>query len=77
MAEKYVGKIVAVGTDNLDYVINVYQDEIVERTLNGLVRHEGLKRFEMQHGGAANKITETEYEVVATGMRITVHEGHS
>jgi hypothetical protein len=77
MAEKYAGKIVTVGTDNLDYVINVYQDEIVERTLSGIVRHEGLKRFEMQYGGAVNKISETEYEVVATGMRVTVHEGHS
>ena len=44
MADKYVGRIVAVGTDNLDYVISVYQDEIVERTLNGIVRHEGLVR---------------------------------
>ncbi|NBF15468.1 hypothetical protein GV729_09305 [Pseudomonas sp. Fl4BN2] len=77
MADKYVGRIVAVGTDNLDYVISVYQDEIVERTLNGIVRHEGLIRFEMQYGGAVNKISETEYEVVATRMRVTVHDGHS
>lgn len=75
MADKYVGKIVGVGTDNLDYVINIYQDETIERSPSGMVRHEGLKHFEMQFGGAVNKISETEYEIVATGMRVTVHDG--
>ncbi|MFY9961688.1 hypothetical protein [Pseudomonas sp.] len=75
MADKYVGKIVGVGTDNLEYVINIYQDEIVERSPHGMVRHEGLKHFEMQFGGDVKKISETEYEIVATGVRVTVHEG--
>jgi hypothetical protein len=77
MADKYVGKIVGVGTDNLDYVINIYQDETIERSSSGMVRHEGLKHFEMQFGGAVNKISETEYEIVATGVRVTVHDGES
>lgn len=51
MADKYVGKIVGVGTDNVVYVINIYQDETIERSPNGMIRHEGLKHFEMQFGG--------------------------
>ncbi|MHC6225499.1 hypothetical protein ACYU03_12115 [Pseudomonas sp. X10] len=77
MADKYVGKIIGVGTDNLDYVINIYQDEIVERSPDGMVRHEGLKHFEMQFGGDVKKISETEYEIVATGVRVTVQNGQS
>lgn len=77
MADKYVGKIVGVGTDNLNYVINIYQDETVERSPHGMVRHEGQKHFEMQFGGAVKKISATEYEVVATGMRVTVRDGPS
>ncbi|MFQ6574253.1 hypothetical protein [Pseudomonas sp. UM16] len=75
MADKYVGKIVGLGTDNLEYVINIYQDETVERSPHGMVRHEGLKHFEMQFGGDVKKISETEYEIVATGVRVIVHEG--
>ncbi|MNE28657.1 hypothetical protein GPJ81_13915 [Pseudomonas alkylphenolica] len=75
MADKYVGKIVGVGTDNVNYVINIYQDETVERSSNGMIRHEGLKHFEMQSGGDVKKISETEYEIVATGVRVTVHDG--
>ena len=77
MADKYVGKIVGIGTDNLHYVINIYQDETIERSPNGMVRHEGLKHFEMQSGGDVKKISETEYEIVATGVRVTVHDGES
>ncbi|MGZ9738066.1 hypothetical protein ACXX83_06430 [Pseudomonas sp. GNP012] len=77
MADKYVGKIVGVGTDNLNYVINIYQDETIERSSSGMVRHEGLKHFEMQSGGDVKKISETEYEIVATGVRVTVHDGES
>ena len=77
MADKYVGRIVGVGTDNLDYVINIYQDETIERSSSGMVRHEGLKHFEMQSGGDVKKISETEYEIVATGVRVTVHDGES
>ena len=77
MADKYVGKIVGVGTDNLDYVINIYQDETIERSSSGMVRHEGLKHFEMQSGGDVKKISETEYEIVATGVRVTVHDAQS
>ncbi|GLH32720.1 MULTISPECIES: hypothetical protein [Pseudomonas] len=72
MADKYVGKIIGVGTDNVRYVINIYQDETVERSPHGMVRHEGLKHFEMQAGGDVKKISETEYEVLATGVRVTV-----
>lgn len=75
MADKYVGKLLGVGTDNLNYVINIYQDETVERSPNGMVRHEGLRHFEMQSGGDVKRISETEYEIVATGIRVTVHEG--
>ncbi|MDD2056765.1 hypothetical protein N5D52_13895 [Pseudomonas sp. GD03860] len=75
MADKYVGKIVGIGTDNLKYVINIYQDETVERSPHGMVRHEGLKHFEMQFGGEVKKISETQYEIVATGVRVTVQEG--
>lgn len=55
MADKYVGKIVGVGTDNLEYVINIYQDEIVERSSGGMVRHEGIKHFEVRSGGGREK----------------------
>lgn len=48
MADKYVGRIVGLGTDNVEYVIYIYQDETVERSSSGMVRHEGLKHFEMQ-----------------------------
>ena len=75
MADKYVGKVVGVGTDNVQYVINIYQDETVERSPNGMIRHEGLKHFEMQFGGAVYKISESEYEIAATGVRVTVREG--
>jgi len=75
MADRYVGKIVGIGTDNVNYVINIYQDETVERSPNGMIRHAGLKHFEMQYGGAVNKISDREYEIVATGVRVTVHEG--
>ncbi|CAG8865616.1 hypothetical protein PS627_04580 [Pseudomonas fluorescens] len=75
MADKYIGKIVGVGTDNVGYVINIYQDETIERSANGMLRHEGLKHFEMQLGGAVKKISESEYEIVATGVRVTVHDG--
>jgi len=77
MADKYVGKLVGVGTDNVNYVINIYQDETVERSPNGMVRHPGLKHFEMQFGGAVNKISEREYEIVATGVRVTVQDSDS
>lgn len=77
MADKYVGKIVGVGTDNVEYVINVYQDEVVERSSSGMVRHEGIKHFEVRSGGDVKRISQTVYEVVATGVRITVHEGES
>jgi len=77
MADKYVGKLVGVGTDNVSYVINIYQDETVERSPNGMIRHPGLKHFEMQFGGAVNKISEREYEIVATGVRVTVQDGDS
>jgi len=77
MADKYVGKLVGVGTDNVSYVINIYQDETVERSPNGIIRHPGLKHFEMQFGGAVNKISEREYEIVATGVRVTVQDGDS
>jgi len=77
MADKYVGKLVGVGTDNVNYVINIYQDETVERSPNGIIRHPGLKHFEMQFGGAVNKISEREYEIVATGVRVTVQDGDS
>ncbi|WP_243666990.1 hypothetical protein [Pseudomonas brassicae] len=77
MADKYVGKIVGVGTDNLEYVINIYQDEIVERSSGGMVRHEGIKHFEVRSGGAVKRISETEYEIVATGVRVTVRDGES
>ena len=77
MADKYVGKLVGVGTDNVNYVINIYQDETVERSPNGMIRHPGLKHFEMQFGGAVDKISETEYEIAATGVRVTVQEGDS
>jgi len=72
MSDKYVGKLTGVGTDNVRYVINIYQDETVERSSRGMVRHEGMKHFEMQRGGQVKKISETEYEIVATGVRITV-----
>ncbi|QVM94198.1 hypothetical protein LOY37_13850 [Pseudomonas sp. B21-012] len=72
MADKYVGKLMGVGTDNVQYVINIYQDETVERSSHGMVRHEGRKHFEMQFGGEVKKISETEYEIVATGIRVTV-----
>ncbi|HDS1733774.1 MULTISPECIES: hypothetical protein [Pseudomonas] len=75
MADKYVGKIVGVGTDNLQYAINIYQDETVERSPHGMVRHEGLKHYEMQSGGAVTRISESEYEIVATGVRVTVQAG--
>lgn len=75
MADKYIGKIVGVGTDNVNYVINIYQDETVERSPNGMLRHEGLKHFEMQLGGAVKKISESEYEIVSTGVKVTVHDG--
>ncbi|MBH3426187.1 hypothetical protein [Pseudomonas alkylphenolica] len=77
MADKYVGKIVGVGTDSLKYVINIYQDETVERSSSGMIRHEGLKHFEMQFGGDVKKLSETEYVIVATGVRVTVLEGPS
>lgn len=77
MADEYVGKIVGVGTDNVNYVINIYQDETVERSPNGMIRHPGLKHFEMQFGGAVNKISEREYEIVATGVRVTVQDSDS
>ncbi|HEK1011706.1 TPA: hypothetical protein SMP92_005032 [Pseudomonas putida] len=77
MADKYVGKLVGVGTDNVNYVINIYQDETVERSPNGMIRHPGLKHFEMQFGGAVNRISEREYEIVATGVRVTVQDGDS
>lgn len=77
MADKYVGKIVGVGTDNLEYVINIYQDEVVERSSGGMVRHEGMKHFEVRSGGAVKRISETEYEIVATGVRVTVRDGES
>lgn len=72
MADKYVGKIVGVGTDSLEYVINIYQDEVVERSSSGMVRHEGTKHFEVRSGGAVKRISETVYEIVATGVRVTV-----
>jgi len=72
MSDKYVGKFTGVGTDNVKYVINIYQDETVERSSRGMVRHEGVKHFEMQQGGDLKKISETEYEIVATGVRVTV-----
>ncbi|CAK9889801.1 MULTISPECIES: hypothetical protein [Pseudomonas] len=74
MADKYVGKLIGVGTDNVEYVINIYQDETVERSPHGMVRHEGLRHFEMQFGGDVRKISETEYEIVATGVRVTVQD---
>jgi len=77
MADKYVGKVVGVGTDNLNYVINIYEDETVERSPHGMIRHAGLKHFEMQLGGAVKKISEYEYEIVATGVRVTVHDSDS
>lgn len=77
MADKYVGKIVGVGTDNVNYVINIYQDETVERSPNGMIRHAGLKHFEMQFGGVVNRISEREYEIVATGVRVTVRDEDS
>ena len=77
MADKYVGRIVGIGTDNVEYVINIYQDETIERSSHGMVRHEGLKHFEMQSGGDVKKISETEYEIVATGVRVTVHDAQS
>ncbi|PYB78356.1 MULTISPECIES: hypothetical protein [Pseudomonas] len=77
MADKYVGKIVGTGTDNVEYVISIYQDETVERSSGGMVRHEGLKHFEMQMGGAVKRISETEYEIVATGVRVTIRDGES
>jgi len=49
----------------------------VERSPNGMIRHPGLKHFEMQFGGAVNKISEREYEIVATGVRVTVQDGDS
>lgn len=74
MAEQYAGQIVAVGSDNLDYQIQVFQDVITERLLSGEVRHTpGLKRYQMQGGGAVNQLSETEYQVVATGLKLTVY----
>ena len=74
MAEQYAGQIVAVGPDNLDYHIQVFQDVITERLLSGEVRHmPGLKRFKIQGGGAVNQLSETEYQVVATGLKLTVY----
>lgn len=73
MAEQYAGQIVAVGPDNLDYHIQVFQDVITERLLSGEVRHmHGLKRYQIQGGGAVNQLSETEYQVVATGLKLTV-----
>ena len=77
MADKYVGKIVGIGTDNVEYVINIYQDEVVERSPGGMVRHEGLRHFEIRSGGAVNRISATVYEIVATGVRVTVRDGES
>lgn len=77
MADKYVGKIVGVGTDDVEYVINIYQDEVVERSSSGMVRHGGIKHFEVRSGGDVKRISQTVYEVVATGVRITVREGES
>ncbi|PLP85862.1 hypothetical protein CYD26_24425 [Pseudomonas sp. FFUP_PS_473] len=77
MSDKYVGKLTGVGTDNVKYVINIYQDETVERSSQGMVRHEGLKHFEMQFGGDVKKISETEYEIVATGVRVTVSDAQN
>ncbi|WP_343584517.1 hypothetical protein ABNP32_03415 [Pseudomonas viridiflava] len=74
MAEQYAGQIVAVGPDNLDYQIQVFQDVITERLLSGEIRHTpGLKRFQLQGGGAVNRLSETEYLVVATDMKLTVY----
>ena len=74
MAEQYAGQIIAVGPDNLDYQIQVFQDVITERLLSGEIRHTpGLKRYQMQGGGAVNKLSETEYQVVATGLKLTVY----
>lgn len=74
MAEQYAGQIVAVGPDNLDYQIQVFQDVITERLLSGEIQHTpGLKRFQLLGGGAVNRLSETEYLVVATDMKLTVY----
>ncbi|WP_447780214.1 hypothetical protein [Pseudomonas plecoglossicida] len=74
MPEQYTGQIVAVGPDNLDYQIHVFQDVITERLLSGEVRHTpGLKRYQLQGGRAVNRLSETEYLVVATDMKLTVY----
>ncbi|MNP64398.1 hypothetical protein D3C76_1598880 [compost metagenome] len=72
MADKYFGKIVGVGTDDKEYVIYIYQDESVERSSDGMIRHPGLKHYEMQFGGDVRKISDTVYEIVATGVRVAV-----
>ncbi|MBC3412320.1 MULTISPECIES: hypothetical protein [Pseudomonas] len=77
MADKYVGNIIGVGTDNLEYVINIYQDEVVERSSRGMIRHDGLKHFEIRTGGAVRRLSEGEYEIVETGVRVTIRDGES
>ncbi|UVM17422.1 hypothetical protein LOY42_03640 [Pseudomonas sp. B21-023] len=76
MTDKYFGEITGTGTDNKEYVIYVYQDESIERSSDGMIRHEGLKHYELQFGGDVRKISETVYEITATGVRVTVQSAN-
>ncbi|MDH4873003.1 hypothetical protein [Pseudomonas sp. BN515] len=75
MAEVFVRQFVIVGPDLLDYAIQEYQEVTEIRNLDGSCeRIEGMKRYQLQYGGAVNKLSQREFKVVATGMVLTIQD---
>ncbi|MDQ4120711.1 MAG: hypothetical protein M3209_04605 [Acidobacteriota bacterium] len=72
---EYTGEIIAIDENGREYRVlefTEYHDASTFTTPN--VWEEGLKELKLSDGSLINKISDTEFEVVATGIRLRVKE---
>lgn len=73
MKQKHVRTIHGLGDDGRRYEINEYATFIPLATLDDPHgEKEGLHGFRTPDGGAVNRISDDEYEIVGTGVRVRV-----
>lgn len=71
MSVKNTGSFKAIGDDELDYIVHIYQDQIVVETLNGRHYEDGLKDYQLNNGDKLNKLANGKYQIVRTGVIVT------
>lgn len=69
---RHVGQFSAMGGDGRRYTVYEYRDVIdVSSLAGGRATRDGLPSFKLDGGGHVNKLSDTEFRIVATGVKLT------